>query len=90
MGPVADAQDDVKGDAPMKIPALHGERDEKAAEQEEHHGVGEGRRGVIQVGDAEQRQKEERQERGGEQRDRFGRPPDRHPHTECSGGPARR
>jgi hypothetical protein len=53
MGPVADAQDDVKGDAPMKIPALNAERDEKAAEQEEHHGVGKGHGSGIQVGDAE-------------------------------------
>ena len=52
-------------------------------------GLAKGAAAGVEVGDAEQRQKEKRQERGGEERDRFGRPPDRHPHTESRRRPAR-
>ena len=77
-GPAADVVDDAERDAPVQVPLLHGQGDHEAADEQHDGAVDVDGRRFAPGHDAEQWEQDQRHQRGGEQRDGFGDPPDRH------------
>ena len=62
----------------MQAPGLHGKGDHEAAQEEHDRAVEVDRRGVVPGHDPQKGIEDERHQRGGEQRNGVGDPPDRH------------
>jgi hypothetical protein len=71
----------------MQVPAFHGQRDQETAHEQEDARIHVTRCDCISLHDAQHREKNQRQQRSGGDRQRFGDPPDGD--QDCRGGSAR-
>ena len=85
-------QEHAQCDPPMQIPALHGQRNHKAADEQQNDVVEIDWRDLPAIHNPEQREQHDREQRGGRQRNRFRHPPYRHQQGDgrrpCHGRPA--
>jgi len=86
---VADCQQRGQRDALVQVPALHRQTEQETTEEQEDRRVGIGGGGLGEAVDAQQRNQQDRQQRGGRNRDGFGRPPDGHHGGHADGAPGR-
>ena len=61
---------------------------DEAAKEQEHQGMGIGRRGRIEFAQPQEREQDQRQQRRDRERQGLGHPPDRHPDPDRRGPPA--
>jgi hypothetical protein len=76
--PAAEQAQDAKRQPAMQVPALHRQRHQKPADEQEDHIVGVVRTHLPAALDAQRRKEHQRHECRHRQRQRLGDPPDRH------------